>query len=1219
MVYIFISNTYIRSAADSHVVAHAEKGKAGKIEYVGAVMDHTVAKGAEDKIRQIIDTIPAYAWSAKPDGAVDFVNQRFVEFTGRSNEELLGWEWKCTVHPDDLPGFVGLWRAALAAGAPMESEVRLRRSDGHYHWLLNRNVPLLDEQGNIIKWYGTAIEIDDRKRAEAAARRNEEHLAEAQRLSKTGSWVWNAGTKENVFWSKELRRIYGFDPETSIVPYAAARERVHPEDGTAFDETFHRALREKRNFQIDHRIVLPGGEVKHIHVVGHPVLNDPGELVEYVGTVLDVTERKRAEMEAQAHLWFLESMDRINRAIQGANDLEEMMSEALKAVLAIFNCDRAWLVYPCDPEAPTWRAVMEHVRPEFPGAFALGVDLPLDPEVAAVFGRVRGSSGSVCFGPKSEDLVPSLLAERFSIRSMIGLALYPKLDKPYIFGLHQCTQLRVWTLPEQRLFQEIGRRMEDALSTLLIFRSLQNSELKLEEAQRIAHVGHWERDLDTDLIAWSRETYRIYGLPPQKHFPGLSQLAKLLHPEDRQAMIQAVADAVNGVRSYNVEYRIIRPDGEVRFVHSTGDVVKDESGRPRRMFGTVQDITERKLAEEALRRSETYLGEAQKLTHAGSWAYNVSTGELVHSSEEHRRLFGFDPEKGIPSFDELVLRIHPEDRGFALREFDTTTPSGNDFDAHFRIVLPDGAIRYVYGTGHPVFSPSGDVREFVGMVMDVTEHKRAEEALRRSEYYLAEAQKLSHTGSWARSLATDEISYWSEECCRVLGFDPRGGTPQFETFLRRVHPDDQDKVRKTAETARLEETEYEVDYRIVHPDGQIRDIHAVGRPAFSPSGELVEYVGTVIDVTERKQAEAGLIEQARLLNLTHDLIFVRDMNNVITYWNHGAEEFYGWTAAETVGKASSHQLLQTVFPAPLDEIDEELLRTGRWEGELKHTRADGIQVVVASRWSLQRDQQGRPVAVLQTNNDITERKRAEEAWRQAQAELAHITRITTMGELTASIAHEVNQPLAAVVTNANACLRWLAADTPNFDEARNAIHRIVRDATRASDVIARIRALVKKDKSVACRLDVNDFLREIVELTQSEVARRGASLQANLAANLPAVTGDRVQLQQVLLNLIINAVDAMSALTDRPRLVRIRTHEAEAKSILIAVEDSGIGLDPEQAARLFDAFYTTKAAGLGMGLSISRSIVEAHGGKLWATPNDGPGATFQFTLPIEEG
>jgi len=224
-----------------------------------------------------------------------------------------------------------------------------------------------------------------------------------------------------------------------------------------------------------------------------------------------------------------------------------------------------------------------------------------------------------------------------------------------------------------------------------------------------------------------------------------------------------------------------------------------------------------------------------------------------------------------------------------------------------------------------------------------------------------------------------------------------------------------------------------------------------------------------------------------------------------------------------------------------------------------------------------------------------------------------------MGELTASIAHEVNQPLAAVVTNGNACLRWLAADPPNFDEAREALRRIIRDGNRASEVIARIRALVKKDEPVARRLDCNEILLEIVALTQSEVARRGASLQTDLAPNLPAVTGDRVQLQQVLLNLVINALDAMSALTERPRVIRIHTRTPEPKTIVCAVEDSGVGLDPRQAARLFDAFYTTKPEGLGMGLSISRSIVEAHGGKLWATSNEGHGATFHFTLPIPEG
>jgi signal transduction histidine kinase len=224
-----------------------------------------------------------------------------------------------------------------------------------------------------------------------------------------------------------------------------------------------------------------------------------------------------------------------------------------------------------------------------------------------------------------------------------------------------------------------------------------------------------------------------------------------------------------------------------------------------------------------------------------------------------------------------------------------------------------------------------------------------------------------------------------------------------------------------------------------------------------------------------------------------------------------------------------------------------------------------------------------------------------------------------MGELTASIAHEVNQPLAAVVTNGNASLRWLAADPPNLDETRAAIQRIVSEGTRASEVIARIRNLLKKGEPGAGRLTINDTVDEIVALAKSEAGLRHAVIEMDLAENLPAVTGDRVQIQQVLLNLIMNALDAMSGVADRAHVVRISTRQAGQKSLLIAVEDSGAGLDPELNDRIFDAFYTTKPEGLGMGLSISRSIVEAHGGNLWASPNAAFGTTFQFTLPLEEG
>ena len=496
------------------------------------------------------------------------------------------------------------------------------------------------------------------------------------------------------------------------------------------------------------------------------------------------------------------------------------------------------------------------------------------------------------------------------------------------------------------------------------------------------------------------------------------------------------------------------------------------------------------------------------------------------------------------------------------------------------------------------------------------------------------------------------------------------------------------------------------------------------------AGVITHFVSRV-----RKSTE-GLREQADLLNLTHDSIFVRDMHNVITYWNRGAEELYGWTAEQVIDK-TTHQLLQTVFPAPLNEIDTELLRTGRWEGELRHTKADGTQVVVASRWSLQRDEQQQPLAILELNNDITERKRAEDALRrqanlleqahdaiivwefprtiifwnrsaeqlygfsreeaigrlthellktehplptkvfeaaleregewtgeltqtardgrkilvesrqvlvreadgrrlvletnrditerkqtqesleQAQANLARVNRVMLLGEMTASIAHEVNQPIAAAVTSAGAGLRWLAAHPPDMEKAREALQRIVRDASRAGEVIGRVRALVKKVPPSTDLLDINDAILEVIALTQSELLKHPVELRTRLSSNVPLVPADRVQLQQVILNLIVNAIEAMSGVDERPHELVVGSGRSDSNEVFVEVRDSGPGFDPENLNSLFDSFYTTKPDGMGMGLSISRSIVEAHGGRLWATPNQPHGAAFRFTLPVE--
>jgi PAS domain S-box-containing protein len=374
------------------------------------------------------------------------------------------------------------------------------------------------------------------------------------------------------------------------------------------------------------------------------------------------------------------------------------------------------------------------------------------------------------------------------------------------------------------------------------------------------------------------------------------------------------------------------------------------------------------------------------------------------------------------------------------------------------------------------------------------ERERAEESLRRSESYLAEAQRLTHTGSWVWRVAGRGAMHLSEEWYRLYGFDSEKGPPVWEERLQRIHPDDRTKWQGAIDRAIAERSHYEVEFRILLPDGSVKYIHTVGHPVLNPSGDLVEFAGS--------------------------------------------------------------------------------------------------------------------------STDITERKRAEESLRQAQADLAHINRMTTMGELTASLAHEVNQPIAAASTNANTCLRWLTSDTPNIEEARAAAMRIVNDAKRAGEIVSRIRQLFKKGTSQRQLVDVNEIIREMIILLRGETTRYNVLIGTDLAADLPQILADRVQLQQVLMNLMINGIEAMKD-ANGTRELAIRSQRLQNEEVVVSVSDSGVGLPPQLTEQIFNAFFTTKPHGTGMGLRISRSIIESHDGRLWAADNSPRGASFVFTLPIK--
>ncbi len=434
--------------------------------------------------------------------------------------------------------------------------------------------------------------------------------------------------------------------------------------------------------------------------------------------------------------------------------------------------------------------------------------------------------------------------------------------------------------------------------------------------------------------------------------------------------------------------------------------------------------------------------------------------------------------------DAEAWRKHREtlDAHLPFRDFEIARPA------------PDGGRRYVSVSGMPIFDNAGRFVGYRGVGRHITKRKRAEEALRRSEAYLAEAQRLSHTGTIVFN--TTSPVYWSEESYRIWGFDPQQGLPDKTAVLQRIHPDDRERVNAETEEALRAGRGFAAEFRIVLPDETVKYIKSTGRPSISADGANIEMIATHVDVTERKLAQ----EQSERL-------------------------------------------------------------------------------------------------------------------RQLEADLAHMNRLGIMGELTASLAHEILHPIATARNNARAGMRFLEMNVPDLGEVREALACVVRDADRAKDIVDRVRDHIKKAPPRKEHFDLNEATAEVIVMVRTAMEREKVSVRTCLVENMAPITGDRVQLQQVLLNLIMNAVEAMSSVKDEARELTIRTEQTEAGEVLVAVHDSGPGIDPGRLDQVFAPFYTTKATGTGMGLSICQSIIAAHGGRLWAQPNRPKGAIFQFTLP----
>jgi PAS domain S-box-containing protein len=836
------------------------------------------------------------------------------------------------VHPEDRAAVQATVDRASADRTDYDHEFRLLMPDGLVKYIHTVARATRDESGSV-EFLGAATDVTVAREAERKLRRSEAYLAEAQRLSRTSSWAWDARLQKLIYRSSEVYHLFGFDPESDALSPQSFQERILPEDRGRFVEMVQQAVREKRDFEVDFRVDLPDGPTRYVHSVGHPLVGADGEVIELVGTHIDVTEQHLAK-----------------EALQKAFD-EIKKSE-----------DRLRLVIDTIPTL-VWRA-----RP---------------------------------------DGVPDFLNQ-------------PALDYT---GLS----------PDQ------------------------------------AETG------------WPRA----------------------FHPDDKKAMlVKWSAIRASGIPG-ELEARLRRFDGEYRWFLFRGVPLRDEQGNIVKWYGSSTDIEDRKRAEEELRRANQRLQEAF---------------DEIKKSEDRLRLvvdtipalvWRASPD-GLPDFlnqralDYIGIsseqvgtawprEFHPDDRRGMVQKWGAIRESSKRGGFEARLRRFDGEYRWFLFEGEPLRDESGNVVKWYGSSTDIEDRKRAEEELRRSESKLVEAQRVSQTGSFVRNVATGEYT-GSREFFRIIGFD-QSRPVTFEMVLDRTHPEDRALVKRTVERAARAGDDFDYEHRFLMPDGSVKYVRIVAH-AIRDQKDQLEFIGAVVDITAAKQAEERL--------------------------------------------------------------------------------------------------------------------------HKAQAELAHVTRVTTLGELTASIAHEVNQPLAAAVANAEAGLRWLDRETPDLVAARRSIEWVINDSCRASEVIRRVRALAKKSGIEKVPLDVNDVVREAIALVQRELSSQLVSLRTELAPSLPMILGDRVQLQQVIINLVMNGIEAMQPVMDRQRRLLIRSDQDEEHRVRVRVTDCGVGISAETANRLFNAFFTTKSSGMGMGLSICRSIVEAHEGRLSASPNEGPGATFQFVLPSRQ-
>jgi PAS domain S-box-containing protein len=1134
----------------------------------------------EDDLSRVLNALPGLVWTALPDGQIDFVNQRWCEYTGLSVDEACGSGWQAAIYPEDLLGLLERWRSIPASGEPGEMQARVRRFDGAYRWFLISNNPLRDAAEQVVKWYGVITDIDDRKRAEEdlRVRKEGDFRSIADSIPALIALLKPNGEVETV--NRQTMEYFGATLDE--MKDWASGDFVHPDDLQRVIATWTRSVVTEEPYDIEQRVRRADGVFRWFHLRGLASRDTEGRVVRWCVLQTDIDDQKRAEEALRASeinlRRIVDSIPGLVCTISPAGEVEHLNRQVLEYFGKTPEELKGWAltdaVHPDD---------LPRVITAFTNSITTGT--PYDIEH-----RCRRADG---------------LYRWFQVRAL------PVRDAD--------GGITGWYV----LLTDIDdrKRAEDAIWA---------SERNLNQIINTIPALAWSARPDGTADFFNRHYLDYVGLSAEQA-SGWGWTAAV-HPDDSDSLAAAWQLIMASGKSGESEARLRRFDAEYRWFLFRVNPLRDERGGIVKWYGTNTDIDDRKRAEaqrdrtiEELQTQQSMLSESEQrfraiFDEAGTGITLVDLQQRDSPIQNNRALqtmLGLSQEKlGLfETYDELTAAADREADAAAFRELCEGKRDSLRQEKHF--ILRDGSSVWANVIFTLLRDSGGRPRFIIAIHEDITERKRAVERLQAKQDLLDLAQKS------ARAMAFDwyvqqEVNVWSPEQEALYGLQPGSFDGTYRGWKKLIYAPDRPLLLKAIRHAH-ETGEVAVEFRVQWPDGSLHWLATNGRMFFDDQGNPFRMVGFTSDVTPRKLAEEDLrrseafLAEAQHLSSTGSFSWHVETDEIT--WSEQTYHIFELDPAVPV----TLELIRTrVHPEDISLFDEVIDRARATGGDFEYEQRllipdHSIKYLHVLAHGA-RDQDGEP-EYIGAVQDVTERRLSEEALGKLRSELAHVSKAATLGALTASIAHEVNQPLSGIVTNAGTCLRMLAADPPNIDGARETMRRTLRDGNRASEVITRLRALFSKKEAATESVDLNEATREVIALSLSELQRSRIILRTEMVSDLPPVTGDRVQLQQVILNLLRNASDAMSGVEDRPRQLLIRTERDDADRVCFSVKDAGVGFEPQAAERLFQAFYTTKDDGMGIGLSVSRSIIEAHRGRLWAMANDGPGATFSFSIP----